>query len=56
MFITFSYDSNKIYRSDYAMVERAMQDVQMEHANVYLQYREESEEISSESSGEAVEP
>lgn len=56
VFITFSYDSNKIYRSDYTMVEQAMQDVQKEHANVYLQYREESEEVSSDGSEESQEP
>ena len=42
VFIIFSYDSNKIYRDDYTMVETAMKYVQMDFPNVYLQFREES--------------
>ena len=41
VFIVFTYDSNKIYQSDYMMIERAMRYVQMDYKNVYLQYREE---------------
>ena len=41
VFIVFTYDSNKIYQSDYTMIERAMRYVQMDYKNVYLQYREE---------------
>ena len=45
VFIVFTYDSNKIYQSDYNMIETTMRYVQMDFSNVYLQYREESEDV-----------
>ena len=52
VFIVFTYDSARIYQSDFNMTEEVMRRVQMLHPNVYLQFREENGE---EAAAEATE-
>ena len=42
VFITFTYDSNRIFRQDYNMISETITAVQAQHEDVYIKFNDKT--------------